>query len=42
MTQESLVIVYYVYFHSVTNYGIFWGSSPYTKKGNSNYHKCLE
>jgi len=31
MTQEILVMVYYVYFHPIMNYAIiFWGSSPYS------------
>jgi len=31
-TQKSLVMVYYAYFHTITNYDIiFWGSSLYTK-----------
>ena len=32
MTQETLVMVYYAYFHSVLNNGIiFWGNSPHSK-----------
>jgi hypothetical protein len=31
MTQETLAMVYYAYFHSIMNNGIiFWGNSPHS------------
>ena len=48
ITQETLVMVYYAYFHLNMNNGIiFWGDSPYStnifslrkKKGNKNYYE---
>ena len=31
MSQEMLIIIYYVYFQSLMTYGIiFWGNSPYS------------
>ena len=33
ISQETLNMVYYVYFHSIMNYGlIFWGNSPHSAK----------
>jgi hypothetical protein len=33
LTQYTLIMVYFTYFHSVMNYGIiFWGNSGYSNK----------
>jgi hypothetical protein len=43
MSQETLIILYYAYFHLLMTYGIiFWGNSPYNihiaeKHNKNNY-----
>ena len=33
LTQYTLIMVYFTYFHSVMNYGIiFWGNSGYSNE----------